>query len=93
MEMNVMQSAQPEKPKAWKNAYEAALLEVQPVKLGQRLIAAEKAIEDRFQELDGFGGKNRRELLELDDAKRVLALLRSYQAGEGSLCDSKNREY
>jgi hypothetical protein len=73
-----MQISRVDQRRAWKEAYVAALVEIHPVKLNELLNAAEKAVLDRLHDLESTGRRNPREMLELDDAKRVLLLLRNH---------------
>jgi hypothetical protein len=56
----------------WKHVYQEALFELDPTRLPAKLVAADKAVQDRLSEL---GASDRRELMQLEDAKRIIALL------------------
>ncbi len=58
----------------WKKAFENAVLELDPTCLQPKLEAAQKAIEDRLLGVRS-GGTDRRELMELEDAKRTILFL------------------
>jgi hypothetical protein len=58
---------------AWQELDQAALLEVRPEELRQRIEAAEKAIQLRIVELGGHAGSAKE--LQADDALRGLRLL------------------
>lgn len=59
-------------PPDWTQLYEAALLELDPTKLRERIDAAHAAIESRISELPYRGSK---EALALKDAQRNLRTL------------------
>jgi glutathionyl-hydroquinone reductase len=59
---------------AWLELYQAALLELRPEELRQRIDAAEEAIHLRIAELGGHAS-SAKELHELGDALRRLRLL------------------
>jgi hypothetical protein len=59
----------------WKQAFENAVLELDPTHLQPKLEAAQKAIEDRLLEVRSDGGADRQELMELEDAKRTIQFL------------------
>jgi hypothetical protein len=77
-----MRITQLDKYRTWKDVYTAALLEGQPGRTVELLNAAEKAIQDRLRELHESGPRSPREMLELDDAQRVLLLLRNHGEDE-----------
>ena len=58
----------------WKQAFKNAVLELDPICFQPKLEAAQKAIEDRLLEVRS-GGTDRRELMELEDAKRTILFL------------------
>lgn len=60
----------------WKQVYQNALFELDPKRLLPKLEAAQKAIEVRLCEISSRGGTDRRELMELEDAKRTIVFLR-----------------
>jgi signal transduction histidine kinase len=59
----------------WQDLYRAALLEVRPEELRQRIEAAEKAIQGRLLELGQDDSSSRDELHALADALRGLRVL------------------
>ena len=59
----------------WKQAFENAVLELDPTCLQPKLEAAQKAIGDRLLEVHSGAGTDRRELMELEDAKRTILFL------------------
>jgi len=59
----------------WKQAFENAVLELDPTHLQPKLEAAQKAIEDRLLEVRSDGGADHQELMELEDAKRTILYL------------------
>jgi hypothetical protein len=60
---------------AWQDLYRAALLELDPETLGQRIREAELAIQRRSTELDRNDSVCREELLAIGDAARGLRVL------------------
>ena len=62
----------------WKRAFENAVLELDPTCLQPKLEAALNAIEDRLLEVRS-AGTDRRELMELEDAKRTIQFLGSHE--------------
>ena len=58
----------------WKQAFKDAILELDPICHRSKLEAAQKAVEDRLLEVRS-GGTDSRELMELEDAKRILLFL------------------
>ena len=60
---------------AWRELYRAALVELQPEELRQRIADAEKAIQQRIAELRRNDSDPGEELRELDDALRGLRIL------------------
>lgn len=59
----------------WKQAFKNAVLELDPTRLQPKLEAAQKAIGDRLLEVRSGAGTDRRELMELEDAKRTILFL------------------
>ena len=59
----------------WKQAFKNAVLELDPTRLEPKLEAAQKAIGDRLLEVCSGGGTDRRELMELEEAKRTILFL------------------
>jgi ATP/maltotriose-dependent transcriptional regulator MalT len=59
----------------WREIYRAALLEVQPEEMRQRIDAAEKAIFQRSEELKQTGSASGEEQQAMADALRALRLL------------------
>ena len=59
----------------WKQAFKNAVLELDPTRLQSKLEAAQKAIGDRLLEVHSGAGTDRRELMELEDAKRTILFL------------------
>jgi len=58
----------------WKQVYQDALFEVDQARLGPKLEAALRAVDDRLFEVRS-NPPNRRELMELEDAKRTIVFL------------------
>jgi hypothetical protein len=58
----------------WKQVYQDALFEVDQARLGPKLEAALRAVDDRLFEVRS-NPPNRRELMELEDAKRTIGFL------------------
>ena len=56
----------------WQDLYRAALVELQPDELRERIAAAETGILQRILELKNAGSPSESELRELDDALRAL---------------------
>ena len=69
----------PSKPSAitWRELYRAAILELDPAKLPQRILDAETALITRATELFQDGGGSGQETQDLDDAMYALQALRS----------------
>jgi hypothetical protein len=59
----------------WRDLYHAALLEVRPEELWQRIREAEKAIRQRIAELGQNGSRSEEECQALDDAWRMLRFM------------------
>ena len=69
-----MQVSQSSNPSAWKQAYQDALFEFDQTRLRPKVEAALKAVQDRLFEVR-FDPTDRRELMQLEDAKRKIMLL------------------
>jgi len=69
-----MQVSQASNQFAWKQVYEDALFETDQTRLRPKLEAALKAVDDRLFEVRS-DPSNRRELMELEDAKRAIGFL------------------
>ena len=61
----------------WLDLYQAALLEVRPAQLRQRIDDAEKVIRQRIAELRMSDSSSREEAQALDDALRGLRVIKS----------------
>jgi hypothetical protein len=70
-----MQAIESGHPILWKQVYQDALLEFDPVQVRSKLEAAKHAVEDRLFEVLSQDGKDRRELIDLKDARRIILLL------------------
>ena len=68
---------QPTSTENWREFYRAAILELDPAKLSQRIAEAENAVIARARELFQDGGRNAEEAEDLDDAMYALKALRS----------------
>jgi hypothetical protein len=62
----------------WKQAYQEALFEVDQTLLRPKLEAALERVEDRLFEVR-CDPANRREIMELQDAKRTIVFLREHE--------------
>jgi len=62
-------------PTLWKQVYQDALLEFDPVQVRTKLRAAKHAVEERLCEVLSHDGQDRRELMDLKDARRIILLL------------------
>ncbi|MGA8489321.1 MAG: hypothetical protein WB711_02800 [Terriglobales bacterium] len=60
---------------SWRELYRAALLEVVPERLRERIDAAERAIRQRSEELKGGDGQASEEQTAMADALRALRVL------------------
>ena len=69
-----MQTSHTNSPTMWKQVYQDALFESDPRLLPPKVEAAQKAIENRLLAVRS-GGTDRRELMELEDAKRIIMFL------------------
>ena len=74
-----MHAAHPSNQTMWKPAFKNAVLEFDPTCLQPKLEAALKAIEDRLLEVRSRG-TDRRELMELEDAKRTILFLGRHES-------------
>jgi outer membrane protein OmpA-like peptidoglycan-associated protein len=76
-----MQVSQASNQSAWKQVYQDALFELDQTRFKPKLEAALKAVQDRLLEVrsDPAG---RRELMELEDAKRTIGFLRKHELEE-----------
>jgi FKBP-type peptidyl-prolyl cis-trans isomerase (trigger factor) len=70
---------------SWQELYRAALLEVQPEQLRQRIDAAEKAIFERSEELRQAGNQGNKEQAAMADALRALRVLAQSECQAGHL--------
>jgi hypothetical protein len=70
-----MQSTHAGNQTIWKQAFKNAVLELDPTRLQPKLEEAQKAIGDRLLEVHSGGATDRRELMELEDAKRTILFL------------------
>ena len=61
----------------WRELYRAAILELDPTQLPERILEAETALIVRAKELFQDGGSNEQETQDLDDAMYALQALRS----------------
>jgi hypothetical protein len=61
--------------RTWRELYQAALLELRPEELGQRIAAAEKAIQQPMPDLKRNDSSSGEKLQELGDALRGLRVL------------------
>jgi hypothetical protein len=59
----------------WREKYTEAMLELNPEELPARIAAAEKAIQQRIEELEGSNEDTEEELWALNDAVRGLRVL------------------
>ena len=76
-----MQVSQAGNQSIWKQVYQDALFELDHTRFKPKLEAALKAVQDRLLEVrsDPAG---RRELMELEDAKRTIGFLRKHELEE-----------
>ena len=65
----------------WKQVYQEALFELDQTRFQLKLDAALKAVQDRLLEVRSDPA-DRRELMELEDAKRTIAFLRKHELEE-----------
>jgi hypothetical protein len=73
-----MQVSQASNQSVWKQVYQDALLEVDQTRLRPKLEAALKAVQDRMFEVRS-DPTDRRELMELEDAKHTIVFLRKHE--------------
>jgi hypothetical protein len=73
-----LQVSQSSNPSAWKQAYQDALFEFDQTRLRPKVEAALKAVQDRLFEVR-FDPTDRRELMQLEDAKRKIMLLTKHE--------------
>jgi len=59
----------------WREKHTEAMLELNPEELPARIVAAEKAIRQRIEELESHNKKSEEELWALNDALRGLRVL------------------
>jgi hypothetical protein len=71
-----MQVSQANNPSVWKQVYQDALFELDQTRLKPKLEVALKTVEDRLFELRS-DPTHRRELVELEFAKRTIEFLRN----------------
>jgi len=69
-----MQVSQVNNQSVWKQVYQDALFEIDQTRLRPKLEAALKAVQDRMFEVRS-DPTDRRELMELEDAKRTIGFL------------------
>jgi hypothetical protein len=69
-----MQVSQASNQSVWKQVYQDALFETDQARLRPKLEAALKAVDDRLFEVSS-NPPNRRELMELEGAKRTIGFL------------------
>ena len=69
-----MQVSQARNQSMWKQVYQDALFETDQTRLRPKLEAALRAVDDRLFEVRS-DPPNRRELMELEDAKRTIMFL------------------
>jgi hypothetical protein len=73
-----MQVSQANNQSVWKQVYQDALFEIDKARLRPKLEAALKAVQDRMFEVRS-DPTERRELMELEDAKRTIVFLRKHE--------------
>ncbi len=76
-----MQVSQARNQSVWKTVYQDALFELDQTRFKPKLEAAFKAVQDRLLEVRS-DPTDRRELMELEDAKRTIAFLREHELEE-----------
>jgi hypothetical protein len=70
----------PASNQVWKQVYQDALFEVDQTRLRPKLEAALKAVENRLSEVGSDPAPtDRRELMELEDAKRMIVFLGQHE--------------
>jgi hypothetical protein len=73
-----MQVSQARSQSMWKQVYQDALFELDQTRFKPKLEAAFKAVQDRLLEVSS-DPTDRRELMELEDAKRTIVFLRKHE--------------
>ena len=63
----------------WKQMFQDAVFELDPVRLQTKLEGAQKAVEDRLGEVLSTGTAVPRELVELEDALRTIRYLAKHE--------------
>ncbi len=63
----------------WKQMFQDAVFELDPVRLQTKLEGAQKAVEDRLGEVLSSGTGVPRELVELEDALRTIRYLAKHE--------------
>jgi len=63
----------------WKQMFQEAVFELDPVRLQTKLEGAQKAVEDRLGEVISSGSGVPRELMELEDALRTIRYLAKHE--------------
>ena len=63
----------------WKQMFQDAVFELDPVRLQAKLEGAQKAVEDRLGEVISSGTGVPRELVELEDALRTIRYLAKHE--------------
>jgi hypothetical protein len=76
-----MQVSQARHQSMWKQLYQDALFELDQTRFKRKLEAALKAVQDRLLEVRSDPA-DRRELRELEDAKRTIGFLRKHELEE-----------
>jgi len=74
-----MQATRSNNHTIWKQVYQDALLEFDRVGHRTKLKAAKRGIEERVVDLRSRDGNDRRELIDLEDARRVIVLLEGWE--------------
>ena len=81
---------------SWREAYQAALLEIRPEELRQRIDEAEGAIRQQMDDLRRSDSSSQEERQALDDALRMLRMLAATEGlhpnSEPSGLDRKTKE-
>jgi len=73
-----MQVSQARSQSMWKQVYQDALFELDQTRFKPKLEAAFKAVQDRLLEVRS-DPTDRRELMELEDAKHTIVFLRKHE--------------
>jgi hypothetical protein len=63
----------------WKQVFQDAMFELDPTRLQPKLVAAQKAVEDRLGEVLSGGNSGTREVMELEDALRTIRYLAKHE--------------